>query len=268
MEMEKDPMEEQEQEDEEMDIEAVPSMWPEDIGDDPGKQFNIEAGGDQDMLEEVTIPEKQTVVDFQWLSQLTNFTDKGSAQLAHLVKRWEYKQANVVRLLKEEIDNLSRQKHESELKELEILEEHRFEEKPYLGDDKRQISLEDIYDIFKEVPVIRRKNDDDVIVQKKKKMSVEVEAAEFDTIMYWKQRAMSLEKLLEASIQREQILKEKLHDRINNLERESSPVEDLNQLLHRADNFLHFILQHAPIVIGHQVYIYVYSFIPSQQLHI
>lgn len=230
---------------EDMEVEVLPSMWPEDI--DPGKQFNVEKpGADQDMLEEVTIPEEPTILDLKRLAELTNFTDKGSAQLAHLVKHWEYKQANVVRLLREELDNLSRQRQEAELKELRIHEEHQFEEERLCGDTKRQISvLEDIYEFWKEVP--RRKKD--VVIDNKR---VEINA-EYDTVMYWKQQAMNLEKLLEASIQREQILMEKLQDSLKNLEGQSSPVEDLIQILKRADNFLHFILQNAPIVIGHQV---------------
>jgi hypothetical protein len=49
-------------------------------------------------------------------------------------------------------------------------------------------------------------------------------------------------------------LKEKLQESIETIERQSSPVEELSQILKRADNFLHFILQNAPVVIGHQVY--------------
>lgn len=231
---------------EEMDIEGLSSMWPEDIGTDTGKQFNVEKPkGDQDMLEEVTIVEEPTIVDFKRLLELTNYTDKGSSQLAYLVKHWEYKQANAVRLLREELDILSKQRDEAELRKLEILEEHQFEEERY-GCDKRPISiLDEIYDIWPDVP--RRKND--VVVQNKR---VEVEA-EYDTVVYWKQRAMHLEKLLEASIQREQILKEKLQESIQSFERQSSPVEELSQILKRADNFLHFVLQNAPVVIGHQV---------------
>ncbi|KAK4798187.1 hypothetical protein SAY86_030513 [Trapa natans] len=253
-EMEKDPIED-------IEAEILPSMWPEDI--DPGKQFNIDKPGvDKDMLEEVTIMEEPTILDFKWLTELTDFTDKGSAQLAHLVKHWEYKQANVVRLLKEELDNLNRQRHEAELKELRILEEHRFEEERFCGDTKRQIPvLEDIYDSWKEAP----RREKYVIVENKK---VEINA-EYGTLMYWKQRAMNLEKLLEASVQREHILMEKLQESITNLEGQSSPVEELIQILKRADNFLHFILQNAPIVIGHQDkelrYRFIYNNFPTLQ---
>ncbi|XWS70548.1 hypothetical protein CRYUN_Cryun03dG0056900 [Craigia yunnanensis] len=247
---------------EDMDIEVLSSMWPEDIEHEAGKQFNVEKpGGDQDMLEEVTIVEEPTIVDFKHLLELTNYTDKGSSQLAYLVKHWEYKQANAARLLREELDSLSRQRQESELKKLEILEEHRFEEERY-GGDKRTISiLEGVYDIWQEVP--RRKND--VVVPSKR---VEIDA-EYDTVIYWKQRAMHLEKLLEASIQREQLLKEKLQESIKNLERQSSPVEELSQILKRADNFLHFVLQNAPVVFGHQDkelrYRFIYNHFPSLQ---
>ncbi|THG13632.1 hypothetical protein TEA_024068 [Camellia sinensis var. sinensis] len=221
---------------EEMDIEVLSSMWPEDINE-AGKQFNVERpGADQDMLEEVTIIEETTIVDFKRLSELTNYSEKGSSQLAYLVKNWEYKQANAVRLLKEELDYLSKQKHEFELKQLEILEEH---------------------------PVPRTRND--VVVQNK---GEEIDA-EYNTVIYWKQRAMHLEKLLEASIQREQTLMDRLEESIKNLERQSSPVEELSQILKRADNFLHFILQTAPVVIGHQdnelKYRFIYNHFPSLQ---
>lgn len=237
---------------EDMDIEGLPSMWPEDIGSD--KQFNVERpGGGQDMLEEVTIPEDQTIVDFKRLLELTNYTDKGSSQMAYLVKHWEYRQSNAVRLLREELDNLSRQRQESELKKLEILEEHRFEEEGY-GGDKRPISIMDeLSDMWKDV----RPRKNDVVFQSKR---VEVDA-EYDTVEYWKQRALDLEKMLEASGQREQALMEKLNESVTNLEKQSSPVEELSQILKRADNFLHFVLQNAPVVMGHQVTITVMIYI-------
>ncbi|KAK9273497.1 hypothetical protein L1049_018307 [Liquidambar formosana] len=245
---------------EEMDIEGLSSMWPEDVGHDDGKQFNVERpGGDQDMLEEVTIKEEPTIVDFKRLLELTNYSERGSTQLAYLVKSWEYKQANAVRLLKEELDSLSRQREEVELKKLEILEEHRFEEERY-GGDKRPVSiLDEVYDIWQDVP--RRRNH--IVIQDRR---VEIDV-EYDTVVYWKQRAIHLEKLLEASTQREQMLTEKLQESINNLERQSSPVEELSQILKRADNYLHFVLQNAPVVIGHQDkelrYRFIYNHFPS-----
>lgn len=225
--------------------EVLPSMWPEDIDSD--KQFNIEKPGqDQDMLEEVTLKEKSTNVDFKRLFELTKHTDTGSSQLANLVKHWEYKQANVVRLLQEELDILSKQKQEVELKKLEILEEHRFESENY-GGNKRPISiLDEVYQLWApDVPLKKL----DVVVESKR---VETEA-EYDSVVYWKQRAMNLEKLLEASVAREQILVEQLQESIKSIERQSSPVEELSEILKRADNFLHFVLQNAPVVIGHQV---------------
>ncbi|XP_068649361.1 histidine kinase 5-like [Aristolochia californica] len=247
---------------EEMEIDVLPSMWPEDLGKEAAKQFNVEKpGADQDMLEEVNIVEEPSIVDFKRLLELTNYSEKGSSQLAFLVKHWEYKQANAVRLLKEELDILSKQRKEVELKKLEILEAHKFEEEKYVG-DKRSISiLDEVYDIWEAVP--RRKSD--VVFQNKK---VEVDA-EFDTIKYWKQKAMQLDKLLEASMQREHILQEKLQENIKNMERQSSPVEELSQILKRADNFLHFVLQNAPVVIGHQDkelrYRFIYNHFPSLQ---
>ncbi|KAJ6745282.1 HISTIDINE KINASE CYTOKININ RECEPTOR [Salix koriyanagi] len=251
-EMENDQMED-------MDIEALSSMWPEDI--DSSKPYVEKPVGDQDMLEEVTIVEGPTIVDFHHLVELTNYTDRGTSQLAHLVQHWEYKQANAVRLLREELDILSKQREEVELKKLEILEDFRFEEERY-GGDKRQISiLDEILDIYQDIP--RRKSD--IIVQSKR---VHIDA-EFDTVAYWKQRAVHLERLLEASVHREELLAEKLQESIQNLEKQSSPIEELTQILKRADNFLHFVLQNAPVVIGHQDkdlrYRFIYNHFPRLQ---
>ncbi|XP_058002133.1 histidine kinase 5 isoform X2 [Hevea brasiliensis] len=245
---------------EDMDTEVVPSMWPEDI--DSEKPYNVEKpGGDQDMLEEVTIVEEPSIIDFRRLIELTSYTDKGSSQLAYLVKQWEYQQVTAVRLLREELDILSQQRQEVELKKLEILEKFRFEEEGY-GGDKRPISiLDEVIDIYQDLP--RRKKD---FITPNKKVEID---AEYDTVAYWKQRAIHLEKLLEASIQREQSLIEKLQESVKNLERQSSPVEELSQILKRADNFLHFILQNAPVVMGHQDkelrYRFIYNHFPSLQ---
>ncbi|XP_012847019.1 PREDICTED: histidine kinase 5 [Erythranthe guttata] len=252
-------METEEHESEEMDI-VLSSMWPEDINE-AGRQFNVEKpSADQDMLEEVTINKEPNIVDFKRLMELTNYSDKGNWQLANLIKNWEYKQANAVRLLKEEIDNLSKQQQEVELKKLEILEEHRFERDVYSG-DKRPISIldENLKYLYQSAPRVKK----DLIFEKKK---VEIDA-EYDSVVYWKQRGEHLEKLLEASLQRERVLLEKLQESIANLETQSSPVEELSQVLTRADNFLHFVLQNAPVVIGHQDkelrYRFIFNHFPS-----
>ncbi|XP_073000625.1 probable histidine kinase 1 [Typha latifolia] len=244
----------------EADLDVLPSMWPKDIGDKARKQFNVEKPGtDQDMLEEVTIKEESTAVDFDCLWELTNYSEKGSSQLAYLIKHWEYKQANAARLLNEELDILRKQRIEVELKKLEVLEEHRFEEEKYVG-AKRQISiLDEVCDIWEALP--SRK--DDVLLYNQK---LDIDA-QYNTVTYWKQRALQLDKLLESSIHRAEALQKKLEEKIKNLETQSSPVEELSQILKRADNFLHFILQTAPIVIGHQDkelrYRFIYNHFPS-----
>ncbi|KAI3692253.1 hypothetical protein L6452_32067 [Arctium lappa] len=246
---------------EDIEVEVLPSMWPEDI-DAAGKKFNVEKpGADQDLLEDVTFIEEPTIVDFQRLLELTNYSEKGSSQLSYLVKNWEWKQENAVRLLREELENLSKQQREVELKKLEILEEHRFEQESY-GGDKRPVSiLDEVYEIFQDAP--KRRND---VVIPDQRIDIDDEH-DTDTVKYWKQRAWHLEKLLDASIQREQILLEKLDESIEKLEKQSSPVEELSQILKRADNFLHFVLQNAPVVIGHQDkelrYRFIYNHFPS-----
>lgn len=246
---------------EDMEVEVLSSMWPEDI-DAAGKKFNLEKpGADQDLLEDVTFIEEPTIVDFQRLLELTNYSEKGSSQLSYLVKNWEWKQENAVRLLREELENLSKQQHEVELKKLEILEEHRFEDDSY-GGDKRPISiLDEVYEIIPDVP--KRRND---VIYQDQRLEIDGED-DTDTVKYWKQRALNLEKLLELSVNREHILLEKLEESIEKLEKQSSPVEELSQILKRADNFLHFVLQNAPVVIGHQDkdlrYRFIYNHFPS-----
>ncbi|XP_051119351.1 histidine kinase 5 [Andrographis paniculata] len=254
---------EMEMETDQSDEVLLSSMWPEDINE-AGRQFNIERPGSNQLDEVITINKEPNIVDFKRLMELTNYSDKGNWQLAKLVKNWEFRQANAVRLLREELDTLSKQQHEVELKKLEILEEHRFEQDGY-GGDKRPVSIldENLKYLYHEVPPRRS---EDIVRQEDK---VEFDTAECDSsgVVYWKQRAACLEKLLEASLQREQALLVKLQESIENLERQSSPVEELSQVLTRADNFLHFVLQNAPVVIGHQDkdlrYRFIFNHFPS-----
>ncbi|KAI3501707.1 hypothetical protein L1887_29674 [Cichorium endivia] len=244
---------------EDLEVEVLSSTWPEDI-DEAGRKFNLEKPRlHEDLLEDLAFVEEPSIVDFKRLAELTSYSEKGSSQLAYLVKNWEYKQEKAVRLLREELDNLSKQQHEVQLKKQEIFEQHRFEEERY-GGDKRPVSVSDeVYETFQDVP----KKINDVSVQDKR---VEIDA-EYDTVIYWKQKALHLGKLLEESVHREHILLEKLEESIENLEKQSSPVEELSQILKRADNFLNFVLQNAPVVVGHQDnelrYRFLYNHFPS-----
>lgn len=225
----------------EMDMEVLSSARPEDIID-KGKQFELDnPGADEDMFEHLQLNEKPTSVDFNHLLTLTTYSEKSSSQLAKCIENWEYKQANAVRLLREELDFLSKQQKKAQLEKLI----HRSEELIH-GDNQRPVAILDgNYNIPQEVPW--RKIDDAVHDQ-----ILEVEA-ECDTVTFWKERAMHLENLLDASLQREHIAQAKLQERIQNLESQSPPVEKLSQALRSANNYLHFILQNAPVVIGHQV---------------
>lgn len=227
---------------EEMDVEVLSSMWPEDVGTEADKQFNVEKpAGDLDMLKEVTIEEKPTIADLKRLPELLDSTHQGSSQLTNLVKQWEYMQDNAVRLLREELKNLTRQREEAEAKELKIIEEHKFER----NEPENVPVLDETSDLFRR---FRQKKRDALVDSKK----IEINE-EFDTVAYWKQKALSLEKMLEASTERERRLIEKLNESLKTMESHSAPVQELTQNLKRAEGFLHFILQNAPIVMGHQV---------------
>ena len=226
---------------EEMDVEVLSSMWPEDVGTEADKQFNVEKpAGDLDTLKEVTI-ETRTIADMTRLPNLLNSTHQGSSQLTNLVKQWEYMQDNAVRLLKEELKNLDRQREEAEAKELKISEEYKFES----NEPENVPVLDETSDLFRR---FRQKKRDALVDSKK----IEI-YEEFDTVAYWKQKALSLEKMLEASTERERRLMEKLSESLKTMESQSAPVQELTQNLKRAEGFLHFILQNAPIVMGHQV---------------
>lgn len=227
---------------EEMEVEVLSSMWPEDVGTEADKQFNVEKpAGDLDMLKEVDIAEKPAIADLKRLPELMNSTHQGSSQQTNLVKQWEYMQDNAVRLLREELKNLTRQREEAEAKELKIIEEHNFE-----SDEPENVPvLDETSDLFCS---FKQKKRDELVDSKK----IEIDE-EFDTVAYWKQKALSLEKMLEASTARERRLIEKLNESLKTMESHSAPVEELTQNLKRAEGFLHFILQSAPIVMGHQV---------------
>ncbi|CAD5331348.1 unnamed protein product [Arabidopsis thaliana] len=240
---------------EEMDVEVLSSMWPEDVGTEADKQFNVEKpAGDLDTLKEVTI-ETRTIADMTRLPNLLNSTHQGSSQLTNLVKQWEYMQDNAVRLLKEELKNLDRQREEAEAKELKIIEEYKFES----NEPENVPVLDETSDLFRR---FRQKKRDALVDSKK----IEI-YEEFDTVAYWKQKALSLEKMLEASTERERRLMEKLSESLKTMESQSAPVQELTQNLKRAEGFLHFILQNAPIVMGHQDkdlrYLFIYNKYPS-----
>ncbi|XP_074280411.1 histidine kinase 5-like isoform X2 [Silene latifolia] len=222
-----------------MDVEEeFTAVWPEDVNE-AGSQVNVDRlRADQDMLKEVAINSETSEADLEHLNEMMGQSEKGSSQLSYLVQHWEYKQANAVRLLREEVDHLSKQREEAELKRLEILE-------PY---DCNKVAPKKKYEVLAE------------------SKGLEIDA-EYDTVVYWKQRAVFLEKMLEESRQREQALLEKLEGSIKNMEKQSSPVQELSDILKRADNFTHFILQNAPIVLGHMDkelrYRFIYNHYPS-----
>ncbi|CAE6094988.1 unnamed protein product [Arabidopsis arenosa] len=241
---------------EEMDVEVLPSMWPENVGTEADKQFNVEKpAGDLDTLKEVTIEETPTIADLTRLPELMNSTQQGSSQLTNLVKQWEYMQDNAVRLLREELKNLNRQREEAEAKELKIIEEYKFE----TNEPENVPVLDETSDLFRR---FRQKKRDALVDSKK----IEI-YEEFDTVAYWKQKALNLEKMLEASTERERRLIEKLSESLKTMESQSAPVQELTQNLKRAEGFLHFILQNAPIVMGHQDkdlrYLFIYNKYPS-----
>ncbi|XP_078163156.1 histidine kinase 5 isoform X2 [Carex rostrata] len=244
----------------ECDEEPLAAMWPTDIEDKSNKQFNIEKPGntEENLLKEFQSQEEKHKLDFMKLAELTDYSDIGSHQLTSLVKQYKFRRANAFRLLQEELDSLSKQRQEIEQRKQDILQEHRFVE-------KNQISvLDDGYDIWGAPDLERAKK---VTFLYKNEIDVGVNmTGEYGTVGYWKGRAVRLERLLEDSLKRENILVQKLQE-CAKMEEQKLPVEELSSILKRADNFLHFILQNAPIVIAHQDkdlrYRFIYNHFPS-----
>uniref|UniRef100_A0A453D0L2 PAC domain-containing protein n=2 Tax=Aegilops tauschii TaxID=37682 RepID=A0A453D0L2_AEGTS len=166
-------------------------------------------------------------------------TEKGTFQMQSFVKQWEYKRANTARLLKEELGRLSQQRKEIEQKKQQMLEE-----------GERHNALKCSSQESSDLSHDQELEDD----------------AEYDTVSYWKRRALRSEKAHEADLQRERSLEEKLEEYMKKFQPET-PTEEFSAMLKRADYFLHLILQSAPIVIAHQDaelrYRYIFNHFPT-----
>ncbi|KAK3130971.1 hypothetical protein QOZ80_6BG0500390 [Eleusine coracana subsp. coracana] len=223
--------------------EVAPSMWPENIGDKHQSQFRMEKfRKDQDAFKDVRFDEKPARVDFQRLMEMAN-SEKGVSHMQYFMKHWEYKRANTARLLEEELGLLCQQRKELEQNKQQILEEQRFQDESYYAVKRHVPILDEVYEDEWKRP--SKKNDD---LSRNRKPKVDINK---DSISYWKERAIQLEKTLEESIQRERSLAEKLEENIKNL-KSHTPAEEFSEMLERADYFLHLVLQSAPIVIAHQ----------------
>ncbi|XP_051197842.1 probable histidine kinase 1 [Lolium perenne] len=223
--------------------EVAPSMWPENIGDKHKKQFKMEKlGNDHDALKDVKFDQQPVRMDIHRLIEMAN-SEKGTSHMQYFVKHWEYKRANTVRLLNEQVGLLSQQRKEIEEKKLQILEDQRCQDENYYAAIRQVPILDEVYKDEWKRP---SKKGDDLSCNQELKID-----AEYDSIFYWKERAMLLEKALEASLQRERALEEKLEQSIKNLQ-SHTPVEEFSGMLKRADYFLHLVLESAPIVIAHQ----------------
>jgi hypothetical protein len=224
--------------------EVAPSMWPENIGDKHQKQFKMENfKKDQDAFKDVKFDEKPVHVDFQRLMEMAD-SEKGVSQMQYFMKHWEYKRAHAARLLNEELGNLCQQRKEIEQNKLQILEEQRFQDESYYTVKRHVPILDEVYEDEWKRPT--KKNDD---LSRNREPKIDVNK---DSVSYWKERAIQLEKTLEESIQRECSLAERLEENIKNLQLHT-PAEEFSGMLKRADYFLHLVLQTAPIVIAHQV---------------
>ncbi|KAJ3708014.1 hypothetical protein LUZ61_011719 [Rhynchospora tenuis] len=236
-------------------------MWPPDIEDKSNKQFNIEKPSltEDNFLKEFKSKTEKHKYDFMKLVELTDYSDIGSHQQTSLVKQYKFRRANAVRLLQDELDALSKQRQEIEQRGLDILQEHRFVERNHIS-----VLEEEGYDIW---GTADRERANKSLLSYKNEIDVGVNVSGEDgTVGYWKDRAVRLHRLLDESLKRESILVKKLQESVK-MEDQNLPVEELSQILKRADNFLHFILQNAPVVIAHQDkdlrYRFIYNHFPS-----
>lgn len=228
--------------------EVAQSMWPENIGDKHQRQFRMENfRKDQDAFKDVKFDEKPAHVDYQRLMEMAN-SEKGISHMQYFMKHWEYKRANAARLLEEELGLLSQQRKEIEQNKQQILEEQRFQDESYYAVKRHVPILDEAYEDEWKRP---SKKNDELSRNREPKLD-----ATHDSVAYWKEKATQLEKTLEESIQRERSLVEKLEENIKNLQ-SHTPTEEFSGMLKRADYFLHLVLQSAPIVIAHQVCLFI-----------
>ncbi|VAH36857.1 unnamed protein product [Triticum turgidum subsp. durum] len=198
--------------------------------ENPGKDH-------EDALKDVEFREQHGRVDLNRLLEIAN-TERGAFQMQSFVKQWEYKRANTARLLNEELARLSEQRKEIEQKKQQMLEEERHNALKCSSQESSDLSHD-------------QELEDD---------------AEYDTVSYWKWRALRSEKAHEADLQRERSLEEKLEEYMKKFQSET-PVEEFSAVLKHADYFLHLILQSSPVVIAHQDaelrYRYIFNHFPT-----
>lgn len=198
---------------------------------------------DQHVLKDVEFREQPDNADFHRLMEMAS-SQKGVYQMQNIVKHSEYKRANTARLLKEELDVLSQQRRGIEQKMPQMLEEQHFHDGSNCA-VKQQVPILD--EVHKDESMCLSKKSDKTSHNQELKID-----AEYESISYWKERAMHFEKAFDASLQRERSLEEKLEGFINNLQ--DTSLDDFSGKLKRLDYFLHFVLRSAPIVIAHQVF--------------
>ncbi|OAE34452.1 hypothetical protein AXG93_2886s1150 [Marchantia polymorpha subsp. ruderalis] len=228
---------------------TMPVMWPENIihlmSMDRRHQWDPET-----LAEESLLVRERTFADPERLMELLHTSESGLIQLATLAKQWERRQANAVRLLRQQLDTLNMQRIEAERKHRQILEE---QWSPRLNSSAYTIKREDGAESTS--PMEEDEMSSSGGSGSRGSLVGSVSGSFGDeqdgSVEYWKERAKTLDHLLAESLQREQVLLSRLHENLVE-PTVSLPLEELQDHLQRLDNFLHFTLRKAPVVVGHQ----------------
>ncbi|KAG6553889.1 hypothetical protein Mapa_004806 [Marchantia paleacea] len=243
---------------------TMPVMWPETfthlMSMDRRHQWDPET-----LAEESLLVRERAFADPERLMELLHTSESGLIQLATLAKQWERRQANAVRLLRQQLDTLNMQRIEAERKHRQILEE---QWSPRLNNSTYTIKREDGAESTS--PMEEDEMSSSGGSGSRGSLVGSVSGSFGDehdgSVEYWKERAKTLDHLLAESLQREQVLLSRLHENLVE-PTVSLPLEELQDHLQRLDNFLHFTLRKAPVVVGHQDkelrYRFVYNAFPS-----
>ncbi|KAL3685441.1 hypothetical protein R1sor_003463 [Riccia sorocarpa] len=218
----------------------------------------------ESLADESSIIRERVFADPGRLVELLQSSEPGLVQLATLAKQWDKRQQHAFRLLQQERDTLALQRLEAERKQRQILEELWSPRPDSLGLSTERENGAELTSPMEEDEAIgiRVSGPSSLVVSVSGMLGDEEE----ESLEYWKEKAKSLGRLLAESLQREQVLLSRLQESVVDPTR-PLPMEALQVHLHRLDNFLHFTLRKAPVVLAHQDtelrYRFIYNAFPT-----
>ncbi|CAM6126831.1 unnamed protein product [Calypogeia fissa] len=203
----------------------------------------------QSLPREDLIMRERGFADPDRLLELVHSSETGAVQMASLARQWERRQAITVHLLRQQLAALDTQRLEAERKHRLIVEAHWSPRSTVSALEPKGDGGE---------PTCPMEEDDTSTSGATSSQSSSVGSMgsslvdeNENSLEYWKDQAKKMGQILAENLQREQVLLSKLQE--SGVQSAMPvPMEELKDSLHRLDNFLHFTLGKAPIIIAHQ----------------